>query len=774
MNDDRALRLIELYLLGYIFVQIRTVSLYFYERKPIQGCWYKFMVSRSDTPIRYVPGIGAVRAGALEKLGITTVRELLYHFPRGYQNRANILKLSECPDGTVGAFRLTVATAPRTAKISGNRTVTKFTAFDESGTCTIVFFNQPYVKDIFEVGAEFRFWGKLSYVSKRPELTSPMFEPYVPGIQLPNFVPIYPLTAGISQKMMASFMRSAIRGNYLSPADDIIPEQIQKKYDLFPLCEAVKAVHFPETSEDTAAALRRFSFERIYIFLLGSGLSKEYIDNRISLPMNKVDYKPFFDCIEFELTGAQKQAISEIENDMCGVDKPPMSRILTGDVGSGKTICAAAAIYTAVKNNMQAALMAPTEILARQHYDELSSLFEKVGIKTALLTGSVRKSERDKINGKLINGTIDLVIGTHALISPDISFKNLGLVITDEQHRFGVMQRTALAEKSDIKIMNNSAFQEKREVSAHILVMSATPIPRTLAFALYGDLEISSLDELPPGRQKIDTFAVDSSYLPRVYNFIRKNIDEGYQAYIVCPSIENEADSDCEFEPEEFAPLSIFDIEKAEINKNTKLKSVTDTYELLSKEIFPDIKIGMLHGKMNSKEKESVMSDFSSGKTKILISTTVIEVGINVPNASLMIIENAERFGLAQLHQLRGRVGRGRIKSFCILISDSKSDGARKRMEIMKNTNNGYEIAQRDLEIRGPGDFFPHASGFARQHGSFDSDLLTGFSDADLLKSASDAARQTLLSDPKIELPQNLPAYREVLKLFNTEVNTIH
>lgn len=730
------------------------------------------MVSRADTPIRYVPGIGAVRAKLLEKLGITAVRELLYHFPRGYQDRGNILSISECSDGTVGAFRLTVATAPRTAKIPGNRSVTKFTAFDESGTCTIVFFNQPYVKDIFEVGAEFRFWGKLSYVSKRPELISPMFEPYAPGIQLPKLVPVYPLTSGISQKMMMSFIRSAIKGNYLSYIDDIVPEQIQRKYDLLPLCEAIKAVHFPETAEDTADALRRFSFERIYIFLLGSGLSKTYIDNRISFPMSKIDYKPFLDCIGFELTGAQKRAISEIEDDMCGTHKPPMSRILTGDVGSGKTVCAAAAIYTAVKNNMQAALMAPTEILARQHYDELKPLFEKIGIKTALLTGSVRKAERVRINGELACGAIDLIIGTHALISPDIRFKKLGLVITDEQHRFGVMQRTALAEKSDIKIMNNSADQEERKAAAHILVMSATPIPRTLAFTLYGDLAISSLDELPPGRQKIDTFAVDSSYLPRVYNFIRKNIDMGYQVYIVCPSIESEDEN--ESESEEFVPLNIFDIEKAEDHKNTKLKSVADTYGFLSKEIFPDIHIGMLHGKMNPKEKESVMTDFSSGKIKILVSTTVIEVGINVPNASLMIIENAERFGLAQLHQLRGRVGRGRIKSFCILISDSKSDGAKRRMEIMKNSNNGYEIAQRDLEIRGPGDFFPRSSGFARQHGSFDSDLLTGFSDGNLLKSASDAAKQTLLSDPKLELPQNLPACREVIKLFNTEVNTIH
>ena len=732
------------------------------------------MVSRADTPIRYVPGIGAVRAKALEKLGITTVRELLYHFPRGYQNRGNILRLAECPDGTIGAFRLTVSTAPRTAKITGNRSVTKLTAFDESGTCTIVFFNQPYVKSIFEVGAEFRFWGKLNYVSKKPELTSPMFEPYVPGMKLPNLVPVYPLTSGISQKMMASFMQSAIKGNYLTEYDDIIPEQIQKEHSLLSICEAIKAVHFPQTDEDMTDALRRFSFERIYIFLLGSGLSKKYIDNRISLPMSKIDYRPFLDCIGFELTGAQKRAISEIEDDMCGRNKPPMSRILTGDVGSGKTVCAAAAIYTAVKNDTQAALMAPTEILARQHYDELKPLFEKVGIKTALLSGSVRKAERGKTIEELENGKINLIIGTHALISPDIRFKRLGLVITDEQHRFGVMQRTALAGKSETKVINGSEFQHEKEISAHILVMSATPIPRTLAFTLYGDLEISVLDELPPGRKKVDTFAVDSSYIPRIYNFIRKNISEGYQAYIVCPSIENKNDDNGNSELEDFIPLSIFDIAKEENHKGIKLNSVIDTYNLLSKEIFPDIRIGMLHGKMNPKEKESNMTDFSSGKTKILISTTVIEVGINVPNAALMIIENAERFGLAQLHQLRGRVGRGTAKSFCILISDSKSDGARKRMEIMKKTNNGYEIAQKDLELRGPGDFFPRASGIARQHGSFNSDLLTGFSDENLLKSASDSAKQTLQSDPKLELPQNIPAGREVVKLFNTEVNTIH
>lgn len=752
------------------------------------------METRANTPISFVPGIGAARAKALEKLGITTVKELLYHFPRGYQNRGNVLNLLGCPDGTVGAFILTVATAPRSAQLKNRKTITKFSAYDDSGTCSVVFFNQPYVKDIFHVGTSFRFWGKLSYASGRPELASPVFEPCSDSSVLPDIVPVYPLTAGISQKLMSSFIHAALRGNFLTEYDDIIPRQIREKNSLPPLPDAIRMIHTPSDVQESANAMQRFAFERIFMFAINAGLSKQYIDCRKAYPMDIPDMTPFTSCLNFRFTGAQNRTVNEIASDMCDKHKTsPMSRILTGDVGSGKTICAAAAIYIAVKNGTQAALMAPTEILAVQHYDELFPLFQKLGIKAALLTGSTKKNARVKIITDLEAGKTDLIIGTHALLSPDVNFKKLGLVITDEQHRFGVMQRTSLAEKnisctddkpyekstaSDIVHTPVKTEQAITAPSPHILVMSATPIPRTLAFILYGDLSVSTLDELPPGRQKTDTFAVGESYRERLYAFIRKHVEEGHQVYVICPAVDSSetlSEPSDEYFGELVRPVSHGDfISDNETDTENPLKNVTETAKLLADEIFPDIPVGYVHGKMKPNDKESAMHAFAEGRTKILVSTTVIEVGVNVPNATLIIIENAERFGLSQLHQLRGRVGRGTAKSYCVLVSECKSENARKRLTIMKNTNDGYVIAQKDLELRGPGDFFPHVSGTARQHGASDADIIAGMADESLTKNATQAARDLLTNDPYLEASEHKNLLSAAKSMFDIGINTIH
>lgn len=757
------------------------------------------METRANTSVSFVPGIGAARAKALEKLGITTVKELLYHFPRGYQNRGNILSLLGCPDGTVGAFILTVATAPRSAQLKSRKTITKFSAYDDSGTCSVVFFNQPYVKDIFHVGTSFRFWGRLSYSSGRQELVSPVFEPFTDSSQLPDIVPVYPLTAGISQKLMSSFVHAAIRGNFLTEYDDVIPRPIREKNTLPPLQDALRMIHKPSDTQESAKAMRRFAFERIFMFAVSAGLSKRNIDCRKAYPMEIPDMTAFTSCLKFKFTKAQSRAVNEIATDMCDKSKTaPMSRILTGDVGSGKTVCAAAAVYIAVKNGTQAALMAPTEILAVQHYDELLPLFNNLGITAKLITGSTKKSERIRITSELSGGNIDLIVGTHALLSPDVCFKKLGLVITDEQHRFGVMQRTALAEKN----INNSKASFKVEAaskkscsanamsisvgeedegcapSPHILVMSATPIPRTLAFILYGDLSVSMLDELPPGRQKIDTFAVGESYRERLYAFMRRHVEEGHQVYVICPAVdrsETASEASEEYLGGLVRPISGGDlIDEYEADNEIPLKNVTETAKLLADKIFPDIPVGYVHGKMKPKDKEAAMRDFSDGRTKILVSTTVIEVGVNVPNATLIVVENAERFGLSQLHQLRGRVGRGTAKSYCVLVSDSSSENARKRLTVMKSSNDGYAIAQKDLELRGPGDFFPRISGEARQHGALDSDIIAGMADETLTQNATQAARELLEDDPYLEAPEHKQVLIAAKAMFDVGINTIH
>ena len=702
-----------------------------------------------STPISALAGIGKKRCECFANLGITNVEELLYHFPRAYQNRGDVMPLAMTPDGTVGSFMLTVATKPQTFTLKNRKQITKLVAFDDTGKCTVIFFNQPFVKDVFHVGEEFRFYGKLSVKYGSRELSSPVYEPVVPGKKLKELIPVYPLTEGLTQKLLSSTIENALmtmlHENALFP--EILQEQTASKYGIMGLKEALLEIHFPTTVENVRKARERFVFEEMYAFALAISMSKKRAKEGNGPVMTDGSYSLLSACLPYSLTGAQIRSVNEIINDMTGKNGVPMNRLLSGDVGSGKTVCAAIALYVAVNNGMQGAFMAPTEILAAQHYNELSVLFEKVGIKTALLTGSTSAAEKRRICEGALSGDINIVIGTHALLNEKLEFDRLGLVITDEQHRFGVRQRSSLAAKT-----------KKMGYKPHVLVMSATPIPRTLALILYGDLDISVLDELPPGRKKVDTFLVDESYRERLNGFIRKHAVSN-QVYIVCPAVEEAEDED-----EGLLPFD-FGNEDVERRERPKLCSAVAMAERLQNEVFPDIPVGLIHGKMKSAEKNRVMRDFEQNKIKILVSTTVIEVGVNVPNAVLMVIENAERFGLSQLHQLRGRVGRGADKSYCILVSSTEGENAKKRLNVMCATNNGYKIAEADLEQRGPGDFFTNNRGDARQSGGLKF-RFASLCDMEMLKKAFGEAESVLAGDRDLERDCNRYAKEYIGKMF--------
>jgi len=702
-----------------------------------------------STPIGSLSGVGKKRCECFYNLGIHNVEDLLYHFPRAYQNRGNILPLAMTPDGTVGAFMLTVATKPQTFTLKNRKQITKFVAFDESGKCTLTFFNQPFIKDIFHVGDEFRFYGKLSVKYNTRELSSPSYEPVIPGKKLQSLIPVYPLTEGLTQMFVKSVTELAFNtlefGNYDFP--DIFRTETTEKMGLMNLKDALREIHFPTDIEKVKKARERFVFEELYAFALGLSMSKKYKKDGNAIPMEDTDISEFLSILPYSLTRAQDRSVKEILSDMSNESRKPMSRLLSGDVGSGKTVCAAIALYVAVKNNTQSAFMAPTEILATQHYNDLAPMFEKLGIKTALITGATTASTKKKIYESVSAGDTKVVIGTHALLNEKLEFEKLGLVITDEQHRFGVRQRSALADKT-----------KKDGYEPHVLVMSATPIPRTLALILYGDLDISALDELPPGRKPVDTFLVDESYRERLNGFIRKNAQNN-QVYIVCPMVDESDD-----EEEALLPFD-FTSEDVEKKEKINLRSAVALAETLKNETFPDLPIGLIHGKMRSSEKDRVMRDFEQNKIKILVSTTVIEVGVNVPNAVLMVIENAERFGLSQLHQLRGRVGRGKDKSYCVLVSSSDSEKAKKRLKVMCSTNDGYKIAEADLEQRGPGDFFPNNKGDARQSGGIKF-RFASLCDMELLKKAFDEAEAVLNDDRTLSNPENKGAFRYMQRLF--------
>ncbi len=706
----------------------------------------------ATTPITELNGVGKVRAAQLSKLGISTVGDLIYYFPRAYEKRGEIRLLSEYDAERSCAYLLTVATEVRTANIRRGLSISKLRAFDESGSIEITFFNSPFVKDVFHIGSTFRFWGKISVQKNRLQLSNPKYEPYVEGLPLADFVPIYPLTEGISSKQIDKLIKSAIN-DILPEIIDPIPDNIRLDNSLATLTYAIKNAHFPESDQALIRAQRRLAFDEMLYFGIGISMSASQKKKGEGINLSPCSLTPLTDLLPYELTTSQKQAINDVYRD-CVIGKDgvvsPMARIIVGDVGCGKTICATASAYIAAKSGYQTALMVPTEILARQHFAELSDLLGRLGIKVELLLGSTTQKEKRRIRDALALGAVDVIVGTHALISDGVDFANLGLVITDEQHRFGVGQRAKLKEKSK---------------KAHLLVMSATPIPRTLALTMYGDLDISRITEMPKGRQRVETFVVNEGYRLRVNDFIRKQVALGGQCYIVCPSIEKNEDEES----------YIVDYSTGEVisESSLNLKSAVDFSEEL-RTAMPDISIEVLHGKMKPAEKDKIMSSFASGEVKVLVSTTVIEVGVNVPNACLMIVENAERFGLSQLHQLRGRVGRGKRKSYCILVSDISSPKSRERLEVMRTTYDGFEIAEKDLLLRGPGDFFSSVpDNNLRQSGGFEFKYASLCDSADLLNTAFAVAKSIVESDPKLELEVHAELKKETDRRISISGSTI-
>ena len=705
------------------------------------------------TPVSTLNGVGKVRAAQLERLGITTIGDLIYYFPRAFEKRGNVRLLSAFDSERPCSYLLTVATRASQANIKRGLTITKLRAFDESGSVEIVFFNSPFVKDVFTVGSIFRFWGKVTLQKNKLQMTNPKYEPYVEGLPLPDFVPIYPLTDGLSSKQIDKLIKSAIN-DVLPQIIDPIPDNIRLDNSLPTLVYSIKNAHFPESDSALIASQRRLAFDEMLYFGLGISMSasQKSLDNGIKI--SPCSLKPLTDLLPYELTNSQKTAINDVYRDIV-IGKngrvTPMARIIVGDVGCGKTVCATAAAYITAKSNYQTALMVPTEILARQHFEELSVLLGKLNIRVELLLGSTGSKEKKRIKEELANGRIDVVVGTHALITDDVVFKNLGLVITDEQHRFGVAQRAKLKAKSR---------------QSHLLVMSATPIPRTLALTMYGDLDISRITEMPKGRQRVDTFVVNEGYRARLNDFIMKQISLGGQCYVVCPAIEkNEDDGDA----------FIVDYSTGEVisENSLNLKNAVEYAEELKKSL-PKARIAVLHGRMKSVEKDEIMSRFTSGEIDVLVSTTVVEVGVNVPNACLMIVENAERFGLSQLHQLRGRVGRGKRKSYCVLVSNINSPKSKERLEVMRTTYDGFEIAEKDLLLRGPGDFFASISdNNLRQSGGFEFKFANLCDSSDLLQKAFSVAKSIITIDPELALPEHRELRAEIDRRFNISPTTI-
>lgn len=679
------------------------------------------------TNVRYIKGIGEARAAALEKLGITTLGDLIAYFPRGYEDRTQVRPIRELTAGESVCVRGMVAADLTAYRISGGRTIAKTRVVDDSGSLDLVFFNMEHRRDALHQGDVCVFFGKVEDNLRRKQMINPLFEPEGRQQVTGRIMPIYPLTAGVTQGLMARAARQGLDAcRELLP--DVLPDEVRQAHKLCYVNYAYENIHFPSSPEALEVARRRLVFEELFLLTCGLQLLRQRRRDVAGPACRRMSMEPFYRRLPFALTGAQRRAIADAVEDM--VSGKPMNRLCQGDVGSGKTMVAAACIWFAVENGWQTALMAPTEILARQHYQGLAPLLARFSIRCALLTGSTRSRERREILAGLADGTIDLCIGTRALLTEDVQYQKLGLVVTDEQHRFGVNQRAALSQKAE---------------DPHMLVLSATPIPRTLALVIYGDLDVSVIDELPPGRQKVDTFALGESYRPQVQAFIRKLAAAGQQIFIVCPLV-GEADQI----PDE-------------------RKAVTAYAKQLREQVFPDLRVAVLHGKMKPREKEKVMAAFAAGESDILVSTTVVEVGVDVPNATCMVVENADRFGLSQLHQLRGRVGRGKAKSYCILLSDSQNEETRARLKVMTQTNDGFRISQEDLRLRGPGDFFGQ-----RQHGLPAMKIADLSCDMRLLDEAQTAARQLMERDPELTDPAHRPLRRRIRQLFDTNADMLN
>lgn len=657
-----------------------------------------------DKDIRYLKGVGEARAKLFEKKNIKSIKDLLYYFPRGYEDRTITKPVSELEDGETVCIYATVFSALKERRVRKNLTVQTLTLFDETGDITAVWYNNGYLKGKFIPGNKYVFYGRIEIKGGKRSIITPEYEKENENRVTGKIVPIYRLTENLTQRIVRSAMEQAVKS--VSQMPEVLPDSIREKYKLSHIGYSMQNVHFPSTFDDYTIARRRFVFEELFILQLAMNMRKKGIVEENANAFDDIEcVNDFFKLLPFSLTNAQKRVIDEITSDM---SKPhPMNRLVQGDVGSGKTAVAAGAIYVAVKNGFQAAMMAPTEILAQQHFETLSKMFADTDINVVLLTGSMKAKEKRSVTDSIRLGIADVVVGTHAIIQESVQYSKLGLVIADEQHRFGVNQRAKLAHKGN---------------APHVLIMTATPIPRTLALILYGDLSLSVIDELPPGRKPVKTYAVGESMRKRIFAFIEKNVKNGTQVYVVCPLIEE--------------------------TEKTDLQNAQALAEKLKK-LYPDIRTGLLHGKMNSNLKDSIMQEFSDGKTDVLVSTTVIEVGVDVPNANVMIVENAERFGLSQLHQLRGRVGRGGGQAYCVLFAHGNNEITKKRMQTMCESNDGFYISEQDLHLRGPGDFFG-----VRQHGLPEMKIANLFSDTDVLKQAQEAAEWFALNEDIEKYPE--------------------
>ena len=669
-----------------------------------------------DTPVRYLKGVGPKTAERFEKLGILTLSDLLCHYPRRYLDFSKPYSIAEAPADTECVVKAEVFAKPGGRILPGGRRMERITAGDDVSSLEITWFNNPYAAQKLELGQEYYFQGIVTGGMLRRQMVNPQVRTDA-QVKSSPFEAVYPQTEGLTSSAIAKCVRQLLPHAELLP--DPLPSEMLKKYRLLSKADAVRAIHCPATEEEAFAARRRLIYEELLVLQLGIGRMKNHGAASTGAPMKKADASPFWESLPFSPTGAQRRAVEEILTDISG--ETSMNRLLQGDVGSGKTLVAAAAIWACIRAGYQAALLAPTEILAGQHAENLNRLLSPFGMRVALLTGGMKAAARRTTLAAIRDDEADLIVGTHAILSEGVEFARLGLAVVDEQHRFGVRQRGLLAEKA---------------ANPHLLVMSATPIPRTLGLLMYGDLDISILDELPPGRKPVKTRCITGKKRADLYGFLDREIDSGRQVYIVCPAIEDAGGSG--------------------------LNAVKSYYEDIAKAYLPDRRVGLMHGKLKPKEKAEVMDDFKSGRLDALVSTTVIEVGVDVPNATVMVIENAERYGLSALHQLRGRVGRGAAESWCFLVSDNASESVQKRLKFLCSTSDGFAVAQYDLETRGPGDFFG-----SRQHGLPTLQIADLMNDTRTLHAAQSEAVALLAEDPLLERPEHALLARQVEQMFD-------
>ena len=697
------------------------------------------MEQGANVALASLSGVGPVRSGKLAKLGLERLEDVLWHFPLRYEDRRKIYTVREAPEGEMCCVKAMIAQSPQLSRARSGVELVKVRCVDETGTLNLTFFHQSYLRHTFSPGDQYVFYGKAERQGRGLAMVNPLFEKEGEEKYTGRIVPVYPLTAGIHNALMMNLARLAV--DQVAPTvEEVLPLWVRQRYGLCQQEFALSNIHFPQNFEGLEGARKRLIFEELMTLTCGLAMLKGRRQHFDGLTFTSKSPGEFAALLPFAPTGAQRRAMEDIFHDVTSGQS--MNRLVQGDVGSGKTAVAAYGAWVAALSGEQCALMAPTELLAEQHYRTLSTLLGPSGIRVELLTGSVKGAVRKKLLQELKSGDVQVLVGTHALFSQGVEYHQLGLVIADEQHRFGVAQRGALAAKGG-------------KTPPHVLVMSATPIPRTLALMIYGDMEVSIIDELPPGRTPVSTYVVGEDKRQRMYGFVRTQVGQGRQVYLVCPAVEENQGEEGEGQTSLFPAMD--------------LKAVTTYAKRLQEQVFPDLKVGFVHGKMKGKDKETIMSAFARGDIQILVSTTVIEVGVDVPNATLMIVENADRFGLSQLHQLRGRVGRGKYESYCVLVSSSRSDTARQRLRVLTQTTDGFRIAQEDLRLRGPGDFFGQ-----RQHGLPQLKVADFASDLELLNQARQAAQELVEGDPDLMREEHRPLRRRVELMFRDNPDIFH